>query len=112
MMFMTSLFVISLFVQSPPIKYRDCLFRICPPYRYAARRQFWRNVKPGQSRLVEAFVRKLSEAADVEKEHNEKEKQKQNGQEVRYGDQIQLLHVKRYYWYLYQKLYNNSVINI
>ena len=43
---------------------------------------------------MEAFVRKLSEAADVEKEHNEKEKQKQNGQEVRYGDQIQLLHVK------------------
>ena len=48
----------------------------------------------GQSRLVEAFVRKLSEAADVEKEQNEKEKQKQHGQEVRYGQLIQLLHVK------------------
>ena len=44
--------------------------------------------------MVEAFVRKLSEAADVEKEQNEKEKQKQHGQEVRYGQLIQLLHVK------------------
>ena len=81
-------------LQVPPIKYRDCLFRICPQCRYAARRQFWRSVKPGQSRLVEAFVQKLSEAADVEKEQNEKEKLKQHGQEVRYGQLIQLLHVK------------------
>ena len=65
---------------SPPIKYRDCLFRLCPPCRYSARRQFWRSVKPGQSRLVEAFVRKLSEAADVEREQNEAEKKKQHGQ--------------------------------
>ena len=58
------------------------------------RKKLGKLIFSGQSRLVEAFVRKLSEAADVEKEHNEKEKQKQNGQEVRYGDQIQLLHVK------------------
>ena len=40
------------------------------------------NFFTGQSRLVETFVRKLSAAADVEKEHSEKEKQKRNGQEV------------------------------
>jgi hypothetical protein len=51
-------------------------------------------VKPGQSRLVEVFVRKLSEAADVEREQNEKEKKKQHGQEVRYGQIVQLLHIK------------------
>ena len=83
-----------MFLISPPIKYRDCLFRLCPPCRYSARRQFWRSVKPGQSRLVEAFVRKLSEAADVEREQNEAEKKKQHGQEVRYGQLVQLLHVK------------------
>nr|AAT47836.1 inositol 1,4,5-triphosphate receptor [Oikopleura dioica] len=81
-------------LQSPPIKYRDCLFRICPPCRYSAHRQYWRSVKPGQSRLVEVFVRKLSEAADVEREQNEKEKKKQHGQEVRYGQIVQLLHIK------------------
>ena len=51
-------------------------------------------MKPGQSRLVEVFVRKLSEAADVEREQNEKEKKKQHGQEVRYGQIVQLLHIK------------------
>jgi hypothetical protein len=51
-------------------------------------------VKPGQSRLVEAFVRKLSEAADVERDQNEEEKKKQHGGEVRYGQLVQLLHVK------------------
>ena len=44
--------------------------------------------------MVEAFVRKLSEAADVEREQNEAEKKKQHGQEVRYGQLVQLLHVK------------------
>ena len=43
---------------------------------------------------MEAFVRKLSEAADVEREQNEAEKKKQHGQEVRYGQLVQLLHVK------------------
>ena len=46
------------------------------------------NFITGQSRLVEAFVRKISVAADVEKKHNEKEKQKRNGQEVRRSNTI------------------------
>uniref|UniRef100_A0A915PLW3 Inositol 1,4,5-trisphosphate receptor n=1 Tax=Setaria digitata TaxID=48799 RepID=A0A915PLW3_9BILA len=82
---------------SPPKKFRDCLFRICPVNRYAAQKQFWTEQKKfqtGESLFEEDMLKKLKHAADKEKEQNDMEYKKMLGVNVQYGGAIQLLHVK------------------
>ncbi|VDM26609.1 unnamed protein product [Toxocara canis] len=83
--------------ESPPKKFRDCLFRICPINRYAAQKQYWTEQKKfqaGESLFEEDMLKKLKNAADKEKEQNDMEYRKMLGVTVQYGGTIQLLHVK------------------
>ncbi|VDD89339.1 unnamed protein product [Enterobius vermicularis] len=83
--------------ESPPKKFRDCLFRICPVNRYAAQKQYWTEQKKfqaGESVFEEDMLKKLKNAADKEKEQNDMEYRKMLGVPVQYGGTIQLLHVK------------------
>ncbi|KAL3982635.1 RIH domain family protein [Acanthocheilonema viteae] len=82
---------------SPPKKFRDCLFRVCPINRYAAQKQFWTEQKKfqaGESLFEEDMLKKLKHTADKEKEQNDMEYKKMLGVNVQYGGTIQLLHVK------------------
>ncbi|MFH4978380.1 hypothetical protein AB6A40_005089 [Gnathostoma spinigerum] len=82
---------------SPPKKFRDCLFRVCPVNRYAAQKQYWAEQKrfqAGESAFEEDMLKKLKNAADKEREQNEMEYRKMLGVPVQYGGTIQLLHVK------------------
>ncbi|KAM3725760.1 Inositol 1,4,5-trisphosphate receptor [Dirofilaria immitis] len=82
---------------SPPKKFRDCLFRICSINRYAAQKQFWteqRKFQAGESLFEDDMLKKLKHAADKEKEQNDIEYKKMLGVNVQYGGTIQLLHVK------------------
>uniref|UniRef100_A0A915CC30 Inositol 1,4,5-trisphosphate receptor n=2 Tax=Parascaris univalens TaxID=6257 RepID=A0A915CC30_PARUN len=83
--------------ESPPKKFRDCLFRICPINRYAAQKQYWTEQKKfqvGDSVFEEDMLKKLKNAADKEKEQNDMEYRKMLGVTMQYGGAIQLLHVK------------------
>uniref|UniRef100_A0A0N4ZIS5 Inositol 1,4,5-trisphosphate receptor n=1 Tax=Parastrongyloides trichosuri TaxID=131310 RepID=A0A0N4ZIS5_PARTI len=83
-------------LQSPPKNYRDCLFRVCPVYRYAAQKQYWSEQKKclaGDGSEKEMLI-KLKNAAEKEKEQNELEYRKMLGTQIQYGTSIQLLHVK------------------
>ncbi|VDK72063.1 unnamed protein product [Litomosoides sigmodontis] len=82
---------------SPPKKFRDCLFQVCPINRYAAQKQFWAEQKKfqtGESLFEEDMLKKLKHAADKEKEQNDMEYRKMIGANVQYGSAIQLLHAK------------------
>ena len=90
-------------LQSPPVKFRDCLFKICPQSRYNARKQLWRSIqshsqdkeKPNSvPKVVDTVIKRLSKAADHEREQNEQELKKSIGEPLRYGNVIQLLHEK------------------
>ncbi|MCP9265766.1 Inositol 1,4,5-trisphosphate receptor type 1 [Dirofilaria immitis] len=64
---------------SPPKKFRDCLFRICSINRYAAQKQFWteqRKFQAGESLFEDDMLKKLKHAADKEKEQNDIEYKK------------------------------------
>uniref|UniRef100_A0AC35U5D8 Inositol 1,4,5-trisphosphate receptor n=1 Tax=Rhabditophanes sp. KR3021 TaxID=114890 RepID=A0AC35U5D8_9BILA len=81
---------------SPPKNYRDCLFRVCPVYRYAAQKQYWSEQKKclAGEPFDEEMLNKLRIAAEKEKEQNEMEFRKMLGTQIQYGTSIQLLHVK------------------
>uniref|UniRef100_A0A1I7UCK7 Inositol 1,4,5-trisphosphate receptor n=1 Tax=Caenorhabditis tropicalis TaxID=1561998 RepID=A0A1I7UCK7_9PELO len=83
--------------ESPPKKFRDCLFKVCPVNRYAAQKHLWTEQKrfqTGDSMFDDDLMNKLRVAADKEREENESEFQKTLGNVVQYGSMIQLLHVK------------------
>lgn len=122
-------------LDTPPVKFRDCLFKICPQSRYNARKQLWRNIQGGQGmvnqnpyeeemdleasfnkmrpkltrqqsvnslseaeagqpRVVDTVLKRLKQAAVVEKDQNVLEQKRAIGEALRYGAIIQLLHVK------------------
>ncbi|CAJ0918564.1 unnamed protein product, partial [Mesorhabditis belari] len=83
--------------ESPPKKFRDCLFKVCPVNRYAAQKQCWTEQKrfqAGESAFDEEMMNKLRVAAEKEKEQNELEFRKTLGNVIQYGISVQLLHVK------------------
>lgn len=67
----------------------DCLFRICPVYRYAAQKQHWAEQKKARlgETVDEEMLEKLKVAAEKEREQNEMEYRKVLGSAVQVRDQ-------------------------
>ncbi|PAV80527.1 hypothetical protein WR25_22907 [Diploscapter pachys] len=76
--------------ESPPKKFRDCLFKICPKQLWTEQKRF----QSGESTFDAEMMNKLRIAADKENEQNELEFRKTLGSVVQYGTTVQLLHVK------------------
>ncbi|CAD6191298.1 unnamed protein product [Caenorhabditis auriculariae] len=66
--------------ESPPKKFRDCLFQVCPVNRYAAQKQLWTEQKRFQTGERRSRT-SLSSRRTL-------------GNVVQYGTTVQLLHVK------------------
>ncbi|ODM94987.1 Inositol 1,4,5-trisphosphate receptor type 1 [Orchesella cincta] len=84
-------------IQKPPKKFRDCLFKLCPPMRYSAQQQYWHASRTNiTSRTQEEtnLIKSLHHAAELEKGQNEKDSLKKIGSSLSYGNVVQLLHMK------------------
>lgn len=76
-------------LKDPPKKFRDCLFKVCIEHKYEVQLDLWNS-----GHVDDEHYKQLYAAARAEQDSNQENNQSKRGTKVKYGDTVQLLHIK------------------
>lgn len=76
-------------LKDPPKKFRDCLFKVCIEHKYEVQLDLWNS-----GHVDDEHYKQLYAAARAEQDSNQENNNSKRGTKVKYGDTVQLLHLK------------------